>query len=101
MQVTDVRALQPKKAPACILVRPAGSTTVVRLLQPLNTPGSTTFTLSGIVTDSNPLQPSKAKPPIKVTLDGNETVFISLQLLNVELSIIVTPSGIMTDVGSS
>ena len=54
--VTEVKPVQPEKAPSPILVTPSGIVTEVKPSQPLKAPSPILVTPSGIVTEVKPLQ---------------------------------------------
>ena len=68
--VTDVKPLQPEKAPLLIDVTLSGMVTDVKPLQPEKAPLLIDVTLFGMVTEVSPLQYSKADSPMDVTLLG-------------------------------
>ena len=110
--------VQYAKAPSCTLVTLSGKTISfnalqpenayfpivstalkpieLRLVQPLKTPSSRTFTLPGNSILSSETQSEKHFEPMLTRLPGKETVFSDLHFMNASLPISVTPSGIST-----
>ena len=76
--VTDVKPLQPRKAPSPILVTEFGMVADVKPLQPLKVAFLILVTEFGIVTDVKLLQSEKALSPILVTVYSCPSTVIEL-----------------------